>query len=228
MKTFTTTYAAVLTSLVFSILSSSAQSLNLSTGTLITSLTNQELVAVLPPIPPGTLANFGSVSTWVVNDSAYDTSGYMFIYQIVNTSPDTMENVAFDGFSGGVVTGTGVYSNLVGSLSLPYSFAPADPSGSFTFQDVSPGGAATFQTSGFPTGGTASFFLVVDTDENSYTPNFATTDDDFDSTGNILSPLATFPVPEPSFAWMTLAGFVCLGSLQGARRMMKSGRQKTS
>ncbi len=214
MKSLRITFAAILAILAGAVVSGQAQTqlLNLSGGTLEGSLTNQELIGN----PPNAGQNFGVVSSWVVSDSSIDSSGYIFIYQLVNNSSDTFNGLTFDGFSASMLVGTssGSYSNIIGTLSLPYAL-PASPQGSFTFQEISPGGAATFQDGNLSNGGATSWFLVVDTDVNSFQDNIATTQDGSTSEGDILAPLA---VPEPSSSLVLLGGLAPLYLLIRCRR----------
>lgn len=217
MKNIKRILAALTVLLALSAFSARSQSLNLSGGSVVQLLTNQELVGN-SPYPGNFGVNNGSISTWVVSDSALDSSGYMFIYQFINNGPDAMTGVEFNKFIGSQVVGTGCFSNIIGSLSLAGSInPPPNVSGRFTFDTVTAGGAATFGLGNFPSGSAPSWFLVIDTDVTSINTGFATTEDDFVAQGNILS--ANFaPVPEPSSSVLILGGLALLYCLFRFRR----------
>jgi hypothetical protein len=210
VKNYKKIAVAILATLGVSLLSGNAQSLNLSGGSVVGSLTNQELIGSSPPYLG---ANFGTVSSWVVSDTSLDSSGLIFIYQIVNNGPDVMTSAAFPDFSSAFVSAD-TFSNIVGSVSLGGSAVPST-SGSFSFYELSAGGAATFQTGGLPNGDTPSWFLVVDSDDNSIQHDYGTTQDTYTSYGNILAPIE---VPEPPASLVLLGGLVCLYGLIKCRR----------
>ncbi len=179
------------------------------------SLTNQELAGVYPASDVG--ANNGEISTWVVNDPSLDSSGYIFIYQVENAGVDAIDQVELTGFTSSQVVGTGTYSGISGSVSLPslpYSFTPSS-SGNFGNENTF-GGTATFEEGDLPNGGTPSYFLVVDTDVTYFSGDYAQMQDNFTAVGNILA-----PVPEPSSVLVLLVGSVSVYCLSRYRRSSK-------
>jgi hypothetical protein len=174
--------------MVLSAVSSKAQ-LNLTGGTVVGSLTGQELTGVSPASNTG--VNDGSISTWVVNDPTLDSQGLIFIYQAVNNGPDAVDNAEFTGFVSSEVTGTGSYATETG-LALTGSFTPSG--GNFSGEDTF-GGTATFEDGDLNTGQTASDFLVVETDTHAFAGSYGQIEDDFSAAGNTLAPVA---VPEAS------------------------------
>jgi hypothetical protein len=215
VKNYKKIAVALLAALLVSVLSGKAQTLNFTGGSVVNSLTNQELIGSSPPYIGG---NFGTVSSWVVNDPGLDSSGLIFVYELVNSGPDSMNTASFSDFNGAYVS-SGTYSNLVGSVTLPGSINPSIINGEFSFFDLSPGGAATFETTlaeGFPNGNSTSWFLVVDTDENSYTDSYVTTDDNYTSFGAILAPSE---VPEPRASLVLLIGLASFYGILRFRRL---------
>ena len=216
VKNFETITVAIGVGLVISIVSSRAQTLNLS-GTL-DGVTNNELVGV-GFFPAGNAgANNGSIDSWVVNDPALDSSGLIFIYQADNNGPDAIDQVELTGFQPNQVLSTGTYSSLSGSLLLPGSATP-NLLGNFPTAAVF-GGTVTFENGQLPTGNGESYFLVVNTDVNNFAPNYGQIQDDFTAIGNILAPAT---VPEPSSSLVLLAGLGCLyGVFRFRRNAIKS------
>lgn len=204
-----------------SVTSSRGQTLSMTGATIEQDLTNQTL------INSATGLNDGSVSTWVVSDSSVDSQGYIFIYQLENEGPDAVIGANFDNFNPSQVVGNGSYSDVtIGGLELAGSL-PVTPTAypNFTFETVTSGGAATFgeffPDVGLPSG-TASWYIVIETDVNSFTTGYGLEQDDFQAHGNILAPnLAVYGVPEPSSAVMLLVGFACFFGILRCRRAIQ-------
>ncbi len=173
--------------MVLSAVSSKAQ-LNLTGGSVVGSLTKQELTGVSPPGNLG--VNDGYVSTWVVSDLTVDSLGLIFIYQAVNNGPDAVDNAEFTGFVSSQVVGTGSFATEIG-LALIGSSTPSS-GGNFP-NELTFGGTATFEGGDLDTGNTVSDFLVVDTDVNAFKGSYGQIEDDFSASGNTLAPAA---VPE--------------------------------
>jgi hypothetical protein len=210
MKSFRAIVVVIVTGLALWVASANAQSLNLSGGSVVGSLTNQTLVNTV------TAANDGKISTWVVSDSSLDSRGYIFIYQMQNEGQDEITGVNFNNFNPSQFVGSGAFSNelsgiLLGSLAVTPTSGP-----SFTYDTITGGGAATFN-GGLDMGDT-SWFEVVDTDVSSFNMGYGLSQDNFQANGNILAPnFATFAVPEPSFSLMLLVGFASLYGLSKFR-----------
>ena len=203
---------AVLGVLALSVTSSRAQTLDLTGGAVEKSLTNEVLYDTVSS------ANDGAVSTWVVSDTSADPSGLIFIYQLENSGPDTIGGVNFNQFSSGELKTEGSYSSITGLTLL--GAQPADPDGGFTFDFLSSEGAATF-SGDLSNGGTYSWFIVIDTDVNSFDTGYALAQDNFQAHGDILAPnYAVFGVPEPSSAVILLGGFACFYGILRCRRAM--------
>lgn len=204
--------AVVLGALALSVTSSRGQTLNLTGGTVEGSLTNQELFDSVSS------AHDGSISTWVVSDPSADSSGLIFIYQLENSGPDTIGGANFNQFSTGQLMTEGSYSSIAGLTLLDSQ--PTDPDGNFTFDFLSSKGAATFSGE-LSNDGTYSWFIVIDTDVNSFNTGYALEQDDFQAHGDIYAPnLAVYGVPEPSSAVILLGGFACLYGILRWRRAM--------
>lgn len=177
-----------------------AQTLNLS-GTLENSLVDQELIGAFPLSDVG--ATNGTISSWVVNDTALDPHGYTFIYQVVNSGVDAIDQVELTGLPVSVVTGTATYASLTGSLPLSGSLTPSS-GGNFAIQGLF-NTDVNFEGGDLNNGGTASYFLVITTDTTGFTGSYGQIQDDFTAAGAILA-----PVPEPSAPLIMLAGFASL------------------
>lgn len=215
VKNSKTIAVVIAVGLVISVVSSRAQSLNLS-GTLEGS-TSSELVGV-GFFPAGNAgANDGEITSWVVSDSALDPNGLVFVYQASNNGFDAIDQVELTGFQYNQVLSTGTYSSLTGSLLLPGASTP-NSQGNFPTPDVF-GGTVTFENGQLPNGNAESYFLVVDTDVNNFTQNYGQIQDDFTAIGNILAPAT---VPEPS-SFSLLAGLGCLfGVFRLGRKALKA------
>ena len=215
MKTRNIIVAAVAVLVGMSVASSRGQTLDLSGGTLEGVLTNQELTTSLG-------GSVGNISSWVVSDSSIDSTGYIFIYQLENTSGDTIAGVSLNNFL--AVTNApfgGSYSSETG-LTLATSVTPAS-TGAFSPDTVTSGGAATFfgnlPTESAP--GTPSWFIVVYTDVDSIKTGYALTQDDVQGSGDILAPIAAiYPVPEPSSLILLTGGILCFYGILRVRRAM--------
>lgn len=206
MKNYKTVIGAAAMGLALAAVSGNAQvisplatgNLNLTSGsgaTLDTSLTGQELTGVSPGGNVG--ANNGSISTWVVSDSSIDSHGLIFIYQVVNNGIDPIDNVELTGFNPNVVIGAGSYSSLTFTSTLGASpvagtdSTPGDPPTTpYFLTENTFGGTATFENGDLGVGGTSDF-LVVLTDQPTWTGNNGQIQDSFSASGNIL-----VPVPE--------------------------------
>jgi hypothetical protein len=221
MKSAKILIITVLGALTVSVAASSGQTLSLAGGTLEGSLTNQTLMN------SGTGANNGTVSSWVYSDSSIDSHGYIFIYQLENQGPDEITGANFNNFSSSQFISSVLCSNVfVGNDSLPGSLAPnISDYPNFTFETVTGGGAASYALISPDSGlnvGTATWFVVIDTDVTSFNTGYALTQDDFQAHGDILAPnFATFGVPEPSSAVMLLAGFACFYGILRCRRSIE-------
>jgi hypothetical protein len=211
----------VLGVLAVSLTSSRGQTLDMAgTATIEGTLTNQTLV------DSGTALNDGEVSTWVVSDSAVDSQGYIFIYQLENEGPDQVVGASFNSFNLGQFVSSESYSNVtIGGFELSSSKTVTSTLyPNFTFETVTAGGAATFGVFSPDPGlnsGTTSWFIVIDTDVTSFNTGYALTQDDFQAHGDILAPnYAIFGVPEPSSAVILLGGFACFYGVLRCRRAM--------
>lgn len=173
--------------MVLSAVSSKAQ-LNLTGGSVVGSLTKQELTGVSPP--SNLAVNDGYVSSWVITDPTVDSQGLIFVYQVINNGPDAVDNAEFTGFVSSQVVGTGSFATETG-LALTGSSTPSS-SGNFP-NELTYGDTATFEGGDLHTGNSVSDFLVVDTDVKSFYENYGQMEDNFSAQGNTLSPAA---VPE--------------------------------
>jgi len=217
-RTWKIVSVALMLGLVVSVVSSRAQNLDLSAGTMVGSLTNSPLTGI-GPFPIGNAGqNNGSIYTWVVNDAALDPLGLTFVYQAVNNGPDAIDQVELTSslFTPSQVVATGTYSGLTGSLLLPGSSTP-DSGGNFPIVDVF-GGTATFEHGQLNTGNTPSYFLVVETDLQSFAQSYGQIQDNFTAIGYILAPAT---VPEPPSSIVLLAGLGCLFGMLRFRRGAK-------
>lgn len=225
VKTGKLIIAAIVALLAGSVTSSRAQTLSFGLGaTLEGDATNQTL------FDSGNSANDGAVSTWVVSDSAIDSSGYIFIYQLENLGPDEITQVNFNRFNVNdvinvnAINGTGSYSNITLSL-LPGAVAPTATSNpNFTYSTTTEGGAATFDLfpgdSGLGTN-TVSWFFVIDTDVSSFNAGYSLTEDNFNAHGDILAETyALYTVPEPSSVILLTGGILCFYLVLRCRRAM--------
>ena len=219
------TAVALVLGLAISVISSRAQVLNLSGGTLVGSLTNAPLTGV-GFFPPGNNGqNNGSIFSWVVNDPTLDPSGLTFVYQALNNGFDAIDQVELTStlFTPSQVVATGTYSGLTGSLLLPFSTTP-DPSGNFPTAAIF-GGTVTFENGQLNNGNTPSYFLVVETDVPAFGPSYGQIQDDFTAIGDILAPAV---VPEPASSVVFLAGLGCLFGVLQFHRSAKLKTQKIS
>ncbi|HTV42349.1 MAG TPA: PEP-CTERM sorting domain-containing protein [Candidatus Sulfotelmatobacter sp.] len=218
MKTGKIIIGAVAVLVGMSVVSSRAQTLDLSGGTIEGDLTNQTLV------DSANGNNDGKISSWVVSDSSVDSQGLIFIYQLENSGTDSITGLSFNNFKGSLASTptSGSYSNIIGSATLlPTAIAPVDGNGGFAFDTVTSGGAATFQLGDLADGGTMSFFVVVFSDVDSFADGYALTQDDFQAHGDILAPIeAIYPVPEPSSAILLTGGILCFYLMLRCRRAM--------
>lgn len=189
-----------------------AQSLDLS-GILEGDLPGQELVGAFPFSDVG--QNYGTISTWVVDDPTLNSQGYTFIYQAINSGIDPIDQVELTGFANSIVLGTATYSSLTGSLLLPDAVTP-DLDGNFLDEDTF-GNTATFEKGELNNGGTPSYFFVVKTNVRSFDTGTGQIQDDFTAGGNIYA-----PVPEPSTTLVFLTGLVSLYGLFRFRRAIKA------
>jgi hypothetical protein len=202
---------AVFGVLVLTAASSRGQVLDLTGATVQGQLPGQTLVN------SATSANDGIISTWVISDSSIDSKGYIFIYQLENQGPDDITGINFNSYSPSQYLSSLSYSNVVngtlsGSLAPSVTFSP-----NFTFDTITGGGAATFN--GDLAMGKVSWFIAIDTDVTSINTGYGLTQDDFQSHGLILAPIAaTYTVPEPSSALMLLVGSACFYAVLRWRR----------
>lgn len=210
---------AVLAMVIISVAAGRAQTLVLTGGSVVQYLSSQALTGVYPPTDN---TNNGTISSWVVNDSAQDPSGYMFIYQVVNNGPDAIDQVELTGFNSSIVLSSAAYSGVTG-LTLSGSLTPS-LTGSFAPDGVTSGGAANFQSGNLPNNGGVSYFLVINTDVQSVSTSYGQVQDSFTAAGTILAPGSLSPVPEPSSSLMLFAGFACLGVFLRNRRAAGSNR----
>jgi hypothetical protein len=215
MKNYKKVIGAAAVGLALAAVSSKAQVLNLTGGSIAPggTLANQELVGVSPGGNVG--ANNGTISTWVVSDSSLDASGLIFIYQVVNNGADAIDNVELTGFTSGEVLSTGSYSSLLG---LAFG---TTPSADGSFPNVEPIiGNVTFQsttTLGNTPTTDVSDYLAVFTDVTAFGLSYGQIQDNFSGQGNILA-----PVPEAN---TVVAGALMLLPLGiGAVRALRKER----
>ena len=119
----------------------------------------------------------GTIKTWVLTGDSFGDPGYqglVFVYQVNETGPDSLETVALNGFGG------------LGSVEVAYAGSNKAPG----FADLSQAGTVNFSFSSF-TG--ISDLLYVYTSATVASPNIANIIDSTTATGNIQA-----PVPEPS------------------------------
>jgi hypothetical protein len=185
MKNYKTVIGAAVAGLTLAAVSSQAQ-LNLTGGTIVGQLLNQQLTGISPG--SNVNANNGSVSTWVIAGAAADPTGLIFVYQDVNNGLGPIDNAEFTGFPGPDVLSAS--SNLF-TLGLAFGAAPS-LSGNFPTPSVF-GGTVTFENGNMAVGATSDFLAVLTTDQL-FTGNFGQIQDGFSAQGNILAPAA--PVPE--------------------------------
>lgn len=198
MKPCRTVLSLLVIGLVLSAFSSRAQ-LNFGSGaSIVGSLTDQELTGVV--FPPGNNrgANDGSISTWVVHDSSLDSQGLIFVYQVVNNGPDAIDEVTLTGYgfvTSDILSGSGVYSGVGGSLS--FGSTPSASGNTFAFKGQTGSNPPTvaFQDADLASGGTSDF-LVVFTDINDFYNSYGEDQDDFSAAGCIQAPVAADPIPE--------------------------------
>ena len=211
---------ALVLGLAVSVVSSHAQNLDLSGGTIVGSLTNSPLIGT-GFFPVGNAGQYnGSISSWVVNDPTLDPHGLTFVYQALNDGYDPIDQVELTSslFTPANVVNAATYSALTGSLFLPASVTP-DPNGNFLTPAIF-GGTATFENGQLNNGNTPSYFLVVETDLPNFGLSYGQIQDNFTAVGNILAPVS---VPEPPSAIMMLAG---LGGLFGVFRLRRTSKLK--
>jgi hypothetical protein len=203
--------AALIGGLALSVLSSNAQTLDLTNATLVGSSPLQDLVEAFPTNG----LNDGTISTWVVNDPSLDPSGYTFIYQVVNNSADYLDQVELTGFTSSQIVSDGTFSSEAG-LTLADAVAPSSD-GIFPYFQVVGQNAATFEVGDLSdvSPGNDSFFLVIETDVNYFGTSYGQIQDGLTATGSIL-----VPVPEPSASLLVLAGFASLYGLCRFRRLV--------
>lgn len=200
MKLVNVMIGLAVTGMVLSAVSTEAQ-LDLSGGTVVGSL-NETLVGFSPVSDQG--MNNGSISTWVVSDTAagsLDKSGLIFVYQVVNNGPDAIDEVELTGFNNSQVLGEGVYTSVTG-------ITGASPAGSGAYFNsfVNAGGAAFFQGGNLAQGNSASDYLVIFTDASAFGLNYGQEEDNFSAEGDIYA-----PVPEASTVLAGISMILPLG-----------------
>jgi len=208
--------AALVGGLVVFATTGQAQTLNLTGGTIVGSLTNQELVGAFPLSDYG--QNNGSISSWVISDPSLDGLGDLFVYQAVNEGVDAIDQVELTGFNSSYILYTGTYSSETG-LGLSGAATPSSD-GNFPYFELVGGSAASFELGSLSSvdGANTSYFLVIATDASYFTTSYGQIQDDFTAAGNTLAPSLT-PVPEPSSSLMLLVGFASLYGLFRFRRV---------
>lgn len=209
MKNYKAVVGAAVVGLTLAAVSSQAQ-LNLTGGTVVGSLVNQELFQIPPGSPTG--ANEGSMSSWVISGAAADPTGLIFVYQVVNSGPDAVDNAEFTGFIASQVISSSAYSGLTG---LAFGSTPTDAgwSGAATIF----GGTATWEAGDLDNGGAISDYLAVLTNVNVFGPSYGQIEDNFSAQANILA-----PVPEAN---TVVAGALMLLPLGiGAVRALRKER----
>jgi hypothetical protein len=212
MKNYKTVIGAAVAGLTLAAVSSQAQ-LNLTGGTIVGSLVNQQLTGIAPGGNIG--ANNGTVSSWVISGAAADPTGLIFVYQDVNNGLGPIDNAEFTGFPGpDVITAN---ANLF-TVGLTFGAAPSLIAGNFPNPQVF-GGTVTFENGNMPVGDT-SYFLAVLTTDLTFSRNFGQIQDGFSAQGSILAPAA--PVPEAN---TVVAGALMLLPLGiGAVRALRKER----
>jgi len=216
MKNYKSVIGAAAVGLALAAVSGKAQVLNLTGGSFAPGgiLANQELVGITTGENVG--VNEGTISTWVINDSALDASGLIFVYQVVNQE-DPIDNVALTGFTTGEVLSTGNYSSLSG----PLAFGQTPVIGAGGTQTTFPGentlgGTVTFENGDLGTGG-ISDYLAVFTDVTAFGLSYGQIQDSLSAQGTILA-----PVPEAN---TVVAGALMLLPLGiGAVRALRKER----
>lgn len=184
MKRCKTLLGLVVTGLVLSAFSSRAQ-LNLAGGSVVASLTDQELTGVLACYNYG--VNDGSISTWVVRDSSLDSQGLIFIYQVVNNGPDAIDEVTLTGY--GLVTANILSGNAYSCVSgLSLGPTPSSNGNTFAYEGQTGSDTVAFEDADLASGGTSEY-LAVFTDINGYYDSYGQDQDDFSAAGCILAPV---------------------------------------
>jgi hypothetical protein len=209
MKNYKTVIGAAVAGLTLAAVSSQAQ-LNLTGGTVVGSLVDQTLGGISPGSNVG--ADNGSVSSWVISGAAADTTGLIFVYQIVNSGPDAVDNAEFTGFNAGQVLSSGAFAGLTG---LAFGSTPTEAgwSGAATIF----GGTATWEAGDLNTGGAISDYLAVLTNVQYFSGDYGQIQDSFSAQGSILA-----PVPEAN---TVVAGALMLLPLGiGAARALRKER----
>jgi len=212
MKNYKTVIGAAVAGLTLAAVSSQAQ-LDLTGGTIVGKLLNQQLTGIAPGSNVG--ANNGQVSSWVISGAAADPNGLIFVYQDVNNGLGPIDNAEFTGFPGPDVTSAQAY---LFTLGLGFGAAPSLIAGFFPTPAVF-GGTVTFENGNMPVGDT-SYFLAVLTTDTAFAGNFGQIQDGFSAQGNILAPAT--PVPEAN---TVVAGALMLLPLGiGAVRALRKER----
>lgn len=206
---------------VLPVVSINAQTLTLA-GTIEASMPGQQLVQSFPP--PSDAVD-GSISSWVVNDSALDPGGYTFIYQVVNSGAGAVGDVELNGFSSSDILSTATYSSETG-LTLTGALTPS-ADGNFSRFNLVGGDAATFESGNLPSSSAnnVSYFLVINTDAATVADAYGRADGGFTAYGNISTvAVGVVPVPEPS-SLALLACFACLYGMARYRQAAAATRQ---
>ncbi len=208
-----------LAGLLLSVASSEAQ-LDLTGGTVVGSLTAEQLTGFSPMSNKG--VNDGSITTWVVSGADSDSSGLIFIYQVSNDGiPGDIQNVELTGFTGSEVLSAGAYSaSDITDLSL--LMGEQTPTGGDFSTALIGSDNVTFQ--GADLNG-ISYFLVVQTDASTFGGSYSQVEGPINSdrTFGAAGSIYTTAVPEAS---TIMAGALMLLPLGiGAVRAIRKDRR---
>lgn len=184
MKPLNVMIAVAVTGMVLSAVSSQAQ-LDLSGGTVVGSMT-QSLIGFSPMSDNGVYN--GTISSWVVSDTAVgspDSTGLIFIYQVVNDGPDAINHIEFTGFNSSEILTADDYTSVTG---ITGGASPALSGADFGSFSLTGAANANFD-GGNLSSNSASEYLVIETDASGYGVNYGQEQDDFSAEGNIYAPV---------------------------------------
>jgi hypothetical protein len=156
----------------------------------------------------------GSVTSWVYSDSAVDSQGYIFVYQLtVGTGvPDDLGSSIALSFYGSSIVGTPTAASSVSFLATQPGTTPTT---AVTFNDTF-GGVVNYNLDGISPNDTT-YYLIVDTSATGITSGTADLQEGYQTAGAILT-----PVPEAST--ITAGALMLLPLGIGAVRALRKER----
>ncbi|HTR40309.1 MAG TPA: hypothetical protein VMH87_01665 [Pseudomonadales bacterium] len=216
MNAYTKITGAVIAGVLLSSAASQAQ-IDLTGGHVVGTLTS-ELFGISPGY--NSLANNGSITSWVVQGATIDPSGLIFVYQVSNNGqsvvPNLINNVDINGFSSSFIVGSpGSYGSITG-LSIGTT-----PSASGNFGTVLLGNDnVTFQQTAGLQG--VSDYLVIETDATAFGDSYSQVAGSLNTTGGAFAAQGptTAPVPEANtmFAGALMLLPLGIGAIRALRK----------